>query len=255
MRITLLGHEDIASVVALNTVVHLCPEHDYRVHWSGTLSTATSTNDGFAELNRIDRKLFERYVDKLEADSPFLHAKPLPSPNDADGLDELSAWRPNLIVSIRYRRILRDAAIAIPTNGVLNLHSGVLPDYRGVMATFWAMLNGEAEIGTTLHWIVDAGIDTGPVIATTRQPLDPARDYLDNVLSLYPAGCRAMAQAIEKVATGSSPTGSKDPGDTGAYYSAPTTHDLRIFEAAGNSLVDSNEQTYLRHLSHLTSAP
>ena len=49
-----------------------------------------------------------------------------------------------------YRRILKAAAIQIPRHGVLNLHSGLLPAYKGLMATFWATLNGEEEIGCTL---------------------------------------------------------------------------------------------------------
>ncbi|MCC7547515.1 MAG: hypothetical protein IT532_07100 [Burkholderiales bacterium] len=49
--------------------------------------------------------------------------------------------------------------------GILNLHGGLSPEYRGADCTFWALYNGEPEkIGCTLHFI-DAGIDTGKLIA------------------------------------------------------------------------------------------
>jgi len=52
--------------------------------------------------------------------------------------------------------IIREPVIAHSQYGYINLHSGLLPDYRGVMASFRAMVNGDAEIGSTLHYIQDA---------------------------------------------------------------------------------------------------
>jgi len=49
--------------------------------------------------------------------------------------------------------------------GIINLHGGLSPEYRGADCTFWALYNGEPEkVGCTLHYI-DAGIDTGRLIA------------------------------------------------------------------------------------------
>ena len=76
---------------------------------------------------------------------------------------------PELMISIRYGKILRSKALSIPDLGVLNLHSGKLPDYRGVMATFRAMLAQEQELFSTLHWIDDDTIDTGRVISVGTQ--------------------------------------------------------------------------------------
>ena len=77
----------------------------------------------------------------------------------------ISDTTPELMISIRYGKILRSKALSIPDHGVLNLHSGKLPDYRGVMATFRAMLAQEQELFSTLHWIDDDTIDTGRVIS------------------------------------------------------------------------------------------
>jgi methionyl-tRNA formyltransferase len=62
------------------------------------------------------------------------------SPEVINGLKELA---PALIVSIRFGGILKEKVINIPTKGIINLHSGILPRYKGVMATFWAMKNND----------------------------------------------------------------------------------------------------------------
>ena len=95
--------------------------------------------------------------------------------NDAAGHERYAESKPDVVLSVRYGVILRDPAISLPKHGVLNLHSGLLPDYKGVMATFWALLNKESEIGTTLHFIEDSSIDTGSIVTTTRHPVQPGR--------------------------------------------------------------------------------
>jgi methionyl-tRNA formyltransferase len=78
--------------------------------------------------------------------------------NSVDGLAKIQAFSADLIISIRYGVILKPPVIALSKQGVINLHSGLLPNYRGVMATFWAtfwaLLNGDKQLATSLHFIV-----------------------------------------------------------------------------------------------------
>ena len=238
MRIVLLGHEDIASLYALNRVVELAPRHDYTVFWSGDLEPPATESHDLLGLAALDRSMFSEFLAAPSTADVFSAARPLPGPDTQDGLAELRATAPDLLVSIRYRRILRDDSIGTSRLGVLNLHSGILPDYRGVMATFWAMLNREDEIGSTLHWIVDAGIDTGPIIETSRHPAAYSRSYLWNVLSLYADGAAAVAKSIEVLARGGSVPSRIQPPGEGAYYSAPGPGDVRSFLDAGLRLAD-----------------
>ena len=71
--------------------------------------------------------------------------------------------KPDLILSIYYRKILPKTLIEIPKLGCVNIHPSLLPYYRGPIPTVWALLNGESKIGVTIHYI-DEGIDTGPII-------------------------------------------------------------------------------------------
>lgn len=55
--------------------------------------------------------------------------------------------------------------------GAFNFHPGILPEYRGAATFSWAIINGEEEVGITLHEI-DEGIDSGDIIAIRRFPIE-----------------------------------------------------------------------------------
>lgn len=238
LKIALLGHPDIASLYAHDRLVRSLPGHEFTLFLSPAIAPGENTHPALAELDTIDRSMVEAF------DAGFFHAdgasqsikssggKLLTSPNTDAGLSLLRAAAPDLIISIRYRKILKDAAIAIPPLGVLNLHSGILPDFRGVMATFWAMLEGAPEIGTTLHGIVDSGIDTGPTVSIQRRAVDRQASYLDNVLALYPDGVEAIALAVERLAAGDDLPLQRTPSG-GQYYSTPDAENVQAFLNAG----------------------
>lgn len=248
MHIVLLGHEDIASLYALHRLTRLRPEHRYSVLWSGPMAAREDASPNLDALDAFDRVMFDAFLDTLDESSVFRHAGELAAPNSEAGLGTLKDLDPDLIVSVRYRRILRDAAIAVPTHGVLNLHSGILPAYRGVMVSFWAMLAREPEIGTSLHRIVDAGIDTGPIVAIARQPVDYRRSYLDNVLQLYPRGCQLIADAVDRLDAGDDLATETAPQHEGSYFAAPLEADARRFIDQGLKLMDSETAGRLRSL-------
>jgi methionyl-tRNA formyltransferase len=160
--------------------------------------------------------------------------------NDGQDLDSLTRSEPDLIVTLRYGVILKSRVIAIPKYGVINLHSGLLPAYKGVMATFRALQASEVTIGTTLHYITDSSIDTGPVIGTTAMDVIPGKSYLWHVLNLYPDGCKLIAASVEMILNkGRLDSVSQEPG--GRYYTFPTDDDLNMFEQAGNHLFEVEE--------------
>jgi methionyl-tRNA formyltransferase len=161
----------------------------------------------------------------------------LNDPSSPSGIKLLKSADPDLIVSIRYGRILRQSAIDIPHLGVLNLHSGKLPQYRGVMATFRALLAGDAKLFSTLHWIDDETIDTGRIISIQGVPTEPRGCYLSNTLNLYPGRCGALLGAINTLHTqeGVEAVAPSSPGD---YFTFPDRDALARFHRAGHRLVD-----------------
>ncbi|WP_241392766.1 formyl transferase [Pseudomonas chlororaphis] len=165
----------------------------------------------------------------------------LPSLREPQGLQMLQDAGADLFVSIRFGQILSNDALVIPSRGVLNLHSGLLPHYRGVLATFRALLNGDPEIGCTLHWIDSPGIDVGRIIETARVTVEKERSLLWHILALYQPGAGLILDAIRRLERGEPMTGAPQDPSAGAYYSFPSEEDLMRFTTLGWRLFDRED--------------
>ena len=86
--------------------------------------------------------------------------------------------------------------------GIANLHGGLSPEYRGADCTFWALYNGEPEkVGCTLHWI-DAGIDTGGLIAHVSPAVRADDDELKLFWRAVMTSADAYAELVQSLAAG-----------------------------------------------------
>lgn len=86
--------------------------------------------------------------------------------------------------------------------GIVNLHGGLSPEYRGADCTFWALYNGEPEkIGCTLHYI-DAGIDTGRLIAHVSPEVREGDSELVLFWRAVQDSSEVYAEAVAKLAQG-----------------------------------------------------
>ena len=90
-------------------------------------------------------------------------------------IEEIRAQQPDLIVVVAYGQILPQALLDIPPHGCLNVHTSLLPKYRGAAPIQWAIADGNAETGVTIMKM-DAGLDTGPMLASRCTPILPADD-------------------------------------------------------------------------------
>jgi methionyl-tRNA formyltransferase len=266
MRITILANNDLPSNYALHLLTRLLSTHDLRIFLSDRLGKPAGLPQALQDLDAFEQSMSPRYAQSVAARITPGSSNDLTLPGfeeiaritgkSIQTLSTINAQRdfklyrqsqPDLVISIRYGVILKDAAVNLPPFGVINLHSGLLPDYKGVMATFRAMLNGEVKIGTTLHYIRDSSIDTGPVIGTTRLVVNRQRSYLWHVLNLYTDGCRLIADTVNEISSGVS-VNAEDQSATGRYYSFPSEADLDAFSRAGLRLYDMKETAMLKRL-------
>jgi methionyl-tRNA formyltransferase len=254
MRILCCLNRDLASNLALNLLLPALAHHTLRVGLTEQVGR-TSENEPWQrrELRIAEQALpnltlfplVERAAlsDNGQRNLTFAEIQRLRGiPVDAL-LDPNSAssFAPDLILTIRYGAILKPPLIAIPPLGVLNLHSGILPDYRGVLASFRAMLNNETDIGCTLHYIRDASIDTGDIVSIHRQPLQRERSLLRNVLDLYPPGIEMLRTALRTLEEGGKLATSVQQRGQGAYYSYPTASDWDEFTRRGYRVADPSD--------------
>jgi hypothetical protein len=80
-------------------------------------------------------------------------------------LEALRSAQPELCL-LGQSGIVPPSLLAIPSMATLNAHPGILPDYRGIDTEKWAIHEGRFDkVGCTLH-VVDAGVDTGPILGT-----------------------------------------------------------------------------------------
>lgn len=87
----------------------------------------------------------------------------------------LAPLRPDVIVSASFPWILPDDLIALPRVGAINMHPSLLPRGRGPNSVGWALRNGDAQLGFTIHRI-DSGLDTGAILAQAPLPIDDDDD-------------------------------------------------------------------------------
>jgi methionyl-tRNA formyltransferase len=85
-------------------------------------------------------------------------------------LERVRQLQPDLMVVVAYGQILPQVLLDVPVHGCLNVHTSLLPKYRGAAPIQWAIANGEAETGVTIMKM-DAGLDTGPILATRTTPI------------------------------------------------------------------------------------
>jgi methionyl-tRNA formyltransferase len=97
-------------------------------------------------------------------------AQPDTIKNNGDFRTQLQSLRPEAIVVVGYGRIIPPWMIDLPPLGNINLHSSVLPKYRGAAPIQWAVACGETVTGVTTMRI-DAGLDTGDILLQREVPI------------------------------------------------------------------------------------
>ena len=92
------------------------------------------------------------------------------SVNTPEGVAQLKAWRPDLLVVAAYGQILKADVLEAAAWGGVNVHASLLPKYRGAAPVAWAILNGETETGVTIIRM-SAGLDAGDMLAKAAIPI------------------------------------------------------------------------------------
>src|ERR1035441_3540647 len=114
---------------------------------------------------------------------------------DEQFISELRELKSDLMVVVAYGQILPQTILDLPQFACLNVHTSLLPKYRGAAPIQWAIANGDAETGVTIMKM-DAGLDTGPVLATRRTPILPTDDAQTLHDRLAQLGAELLAETI-----------------------------------------------------------
>ena len=136
---------------------------------------------------------------------------------DGTALALIQELAPELIVVAAYGRILPDEILAAPPVGCINVHSSLLPAYRGAAPINWAVLNGDKESGVTImHMAHD--LDAGDIIAQTVTPVGPDETAPELYSRLADLGAKLLVSVVSDLAAG---TASRTPQDHSKATLAP----------------------------------
>jgi methionyl-tRNA formyltransferase len=130
--------------------------------------------------------------------------------NTPEGLAQLRAFDPELLVVAAYGQILSKDVIATPRHGAINVHASLLPKYRGASPVAHAILSGETRTGVTIIRITP-GLDAGEMLA--KEGLDIRSDETTGELEarLAPLGARLALDVVRRIKAGPVPGEKQDP--------------------------------------------
>ena len=136
---------------------------------------------------------------------------------DGEASRVLRALAPELIVVAAYGKLLPEEILTLPKYGCINVHSSLLPKYRGAAPINWAILNGERVTGVSIMYMVKA-LDAGDVIHAVSTEIGEREDAAALTARLAQLGAQALSETIPALADG---TASRTPQDEAAFTYAP----------------------------------
>jgi len=122
-------------------------------------------------------------------------------PNSPEFVAELAALAPECCAVVAYGALLRDALLAVPPHGWINLHFSLLPAWRGAAPVQAAIAAGDTITGATTFRI-EPSLDSGPVygvVTETIRPIDTAGDLLER---LALSGAALLSTTLDGIADG-----------------------------------------------------
>lgn len=165
------------------------------------------------------REICEKYALDLSAiPEPITRVSNV---NSEEARDAIARARPDVVV-VNGTRILSKQTLAAIRCPAINMHAGITPRYRGVHGGYWALVEGRPELaGTTVH-LVDAGIDTGGIIAQATFPVT-AEDSFATYPYLHTAiGIPPLLDAVRAALNGTLVTRESLAGAESTLRSHPT---------------------------------
>lgn len=132
----------------------------------------------------------------------------------------------DIYVLAGYNRIVKSPVLNAPKYGVINLHGGKLPEYRGCAPINWQLINGEEVGGCCIHY-VDEGIDTGDIILQQLHHIffeDTHQDIINIQLKLFP---KMLLDVLDRIENGAVRQRKQDTGGA-CYYTRRYPEDSQI---------------------------
>ena len=150
--------------------------------------------------------------------------------NHIDSVSEIKTYKPDLLVSILGNQIFKKQIIELAPKGCINLHTALLPKYRGLMPTFWVLKNNEKYTGVSVFF-VDEGIDSGPIIVQEKVEIGN-RTQEELIYHTKKIGMECISRAIDFIEKDQVEL-IENNVDEKTYFTFPTKLDVVAFRSNG----------------------
>jgi methionyl-tRNA formyltransferase len=154
--------------------------------------------------------------------------------NSADFLEHLKAIAPDIVVSVSCPQIFKKELIDTPSFGCLNIHGAILPQYRGVLPSFWMLANREEQAGVTIHF-VNEKIDAGDAVGQRIFEILPEESLDEFIRRSKTIAADLFIDVLRRIEDG---TLTPEPIAVaeGSYYSWPDREAVERFRKAGRTV-------------------
>jgi methionyl-tRNA formyltransferase len=161
---------------------------------------------------------------------------PTQSINDASYISTIESMKPDVIVSVAAPEIFKKQILGVPTMKCINIHSGKLPVYRGMMPNFWQLLHGEEHATITIHEMAEK-LDAGGIMATREFPLKDSDSLNRVIIGTKQEGARLMIDVLSSISYDSQVVATPLDMSTASYFSFPTPKDVRNLRKRGHKML------------------
>jgi len=150
--------------------------------------------------------------------------------NSKKNIELINSYNPDLLISILGNQIFKKPLLDLAPKGCINLHTAMLPKYRGLMPTFWVMKNNEKYTGVSVFF-VDEGIDSGPIIVQEKVEIGNSTQA-QLIMRTKKIGMKLIVKAVNLI-TENNLVLLPNPESEKTYYSFPTRKDVIEFKKIG----------------------
>lgn len=120
---------------------------------------------------------------------------------NAETLNHLRSAQADAFVVVAYGQILSQEILEMPRLGCINNHGSLLPAYRGAAPIQWSLYHGERETGITTM-LMDAGMDTGPMLLKSRMPIGWHENAVELAIALADQAAELLIETLWKLDAG-----------------------------------------------------
>jgi methionyl-tRNA formyltransferase len=147
----------------------------------------------------------------------------------------LRGLEPDLLISVAASQVFKPELLAVPHREAINIHTGTLPKYRGMLPVFWQLYDGQPTIGITIHTMTPR-IDLGEVLLHREVPIENGESLDGTIRRMKREGARAMLELLGRYQAGTVSRRAMDHSQAG-YRSFPGRAEAHAFRRMGRRLL------------------